>query len=146
MPTNHAQEGADYDENIARLKQWIDIAATMGVPMVRTFGGWHRPGMPSEEDTIQKIIGSIKVCAAYAAEKKVLIGLHNHNHGQIPSTGEQALKILDGVASPYFVGLMDTGQWHGSPGIGEGPEGNEEGTERGTVDAKFDYMASIRMW
>jgi hypothetical protein len=25
------------------------------------------------------------------------------------------------------------------------PEGNEEGTERGTVDAKFDYMASIRM-
>jgi hypothetical protein len=42
--------------------------------MVRTFGGWHRPGMPSEEDTIQRIIGSIKVCAAYAAEKKVLIG------------------------------------------------------------------------
>ena len=97
-------------------------------------------------ETIERIIGSIKVCAAYAAEKKVLIGLHNHNHGQIPSTGEQALKILDGVASPYFVGLMDTGQWHGSPGIGEGPEGNEEGTERGTVDAKFDYMASIRMW
>ena len=120
----------------------------MGIPMCRTFGGWMREG-DDEEETFGRIVSSIKECAAYAESKKVLIGLHNHNHGQIPATGEMVIRLLDAVDSPYFVGLLDTGQWYGSPGIGEGttaygkPDG-KHGSPRGTIDPEYDYLDSIK--
>ena len=120
----------------------------MGIPMCRTFGGWMREG-DDEEETFGRIVSSIKECAEYAESKKVLIGLHNHNHGQIPATGEMVIRLLDAVDSPYFVGLLDTGQWYGSPGIGEGttaygkPDG-KHGSPRGTIDPEYDYLDSIK--
>ena len=94
-------------------------------------------------------MSSIKECATYAEKKKVLIGLHNHNHGQIPATGDMVVKLLNAVDSPNFVGLLDSGQWYGSPGIGAGsmaygkPDG-EHGTPRGELDPAYDYLDSIR--
>ena len=44
VSTNHAQLGEDREANIANLKKWIDVAAKMGIPMCRTFGGWLREG------------------------------------------------------------------------------------------------------
>eukprot|EP01052_Picozoa_sp_SAG31_P018063 SAG31_NODE_1263_length_9072_cov_9.389390_4_plen_213_part_00 len=112
----------------------------MGIPMCRTFGGWIQEG-EEEEEVFHKIAASIKECVAYAESKKVIIGLHNHNHGQIPATGAMVVRLLDAVDSPYFVGLMDSGQWYGSPGIGA--KGNA-GTPRGEIDPKYDYIESIR--
>lgn len=47
VSTNHAQLGEKRADNIANLKKWIDVAAKMGIPMVRTFGGWLREGVHS---------------------------------------------------------------------------------------------------
>ena len=102
-----------------------------------------------EDEVFERIVSSIKECAAYAEQKKVLIGLHNHNHGQIPATGEMVVKLLEAVDSPNFVGLLDSGQWYGSPGIGAGsmaygkPDG-EHGTPRGELDPQYDYLDSIK--
>lgn len=109
---------------------------------------WLRTG-DDEDEVFERIVSSIKECAAYAEEKKVLIGLHNHNHGQIPATGDMVVKLLNAVDSPYFVGLLDSGQWYGSPGIGAGsmaygkPDG-EHGTPRGELDPEYDYLDSIK--
>ena len=59
------------------------------------------------------------------------------------------MELREAVDSPYFVGLLDSGQWYGSPGIGEGPQayGKPEGTHgspRGTLDPAYDYLESIR--
>ena len=142
VSTNHAQLGQDRQDNIDNLKKFIDVAKKMGIPMVRTFGGWMREG-DEEEDIFGRIVGSIKECAEYAASQKILIGLHNHNHGQIPATGEMVVRLLDAVDSPYFVGLLDSGQWYGSPGIGEGPQAygkpeGKHGSPRGTLDPEYD--------
>ena len=48
VSTNHAQLGEDREANIANLKKWIDVAAKMGIPMCRTFGGWLREGTHSQ--------------------------------------------------------------------------------------------------
>jgi sugar phosphate isomerase/epimerase len=148
VSTNHAQTGQERQANIDNMKKWIDVAVQIGIPMCRTFGGWMREG-DDEEETFQRIVGSIKECVAYAEEKKILIGLHNHNHGQIPATGAMVVRLLNAVDSPYFVGLLDSGQWYGSPGIGEGttaygkPDG-AHGTPRGELDPAYDYFESIR--
>ena len=102
-----------------------------------------------EDKVFERIVTSIKECSAYAEKKKVLIGLHNHNHGQIPATGDMVVKLLEAVDSPNFVGLLDSGQWYGSPGIGAGsmaygkPDG-EHGTPRGELDPEYDYLDSIK--
>jgi sugar phosphate isomerase/epimerase len=148
VSTNHAQQGQARQDNIDNLKRHIDIAKKIGCPMVRTFGGWMREG-DAEQEVFARIVGSIKDCAAYAETQKVLIGLHNHNHGQIPATGRMVIQLLEAVDSPYFVGLLDTGQWYGSPGIGEGPQAYDlpegtHGTPRGQIDPAYDYIASIK--
>ena len=102
-----------------------------------------------EDEVFERIVSSIKECAAYAEQKKVLIGLHNHNHGQIPATGEMVVKLLEAVDSPNFVGLLDSGQWYGSPGIGAGsmaygkPDGYH-GTPLCERDPEYDYLDSIK--
>lgn len=59
------------------------------------------------------------------------------------------VKLLNAVDSPYFVGLLDSGQWYGSPGIGAGsmaygkPDG-KHGTPRGELDPAYDYLESIK--
>ena len=59
------------------------------------------------------------------------------------------VKWLEAVDSPYFVGLLDSGQRYGSPGIGAGsmaygkPDG-EHGTPRGELDPEYDYLDSIK--
>jgi sugar phosphate isomerase/epimerase len=139
VPLSHNKEGdAAYRANIDLCKQWVDIASFMGVPMVRSFGGQAAPGQ--EAAAHARIVASLKECAAHAESKKVLLGLQNHNHGSMPATGEQVCRLLDDVGSRYLVGLMDTGQWKGSPGVG--PKHNE-GTPPGVSTAGHNYLEYI---
>ena len=64
-----------------------------------------------------------------------MVGLHNHNHGCAPATGEQVLKILDEVNNPYYSHILDTGQYRGSPGASLG--------ERGVEDVEHNFYGSI---
>eukprot|EP01045_Picozoa_sp_COSAG04_P019854 COSAG04_NODE_1969_length_5111_cov_5.551676_3_plen_201_part_00 len=82
-------------------------------------------------------------CAAHAEERGVLLGLQNHNHGSMPATGEQLCRLLDDVGSPWVVGIMDTGQWKWSPGVGpKHGEGTEPGEEESPVGQH--YLDHIR--
>ena len=73
----------------------------------------------------------------------MLLGLQNHNHGSIPATGEQLCRLLDDVGSPWVVGIMDTGQWKWSPGVGpKHGEGTEPGEEESPVGQH--YLDHIR--
>ena len=40
--------------------------------------------------------------------------LHNHNHGAVPSTGRDVLRLLEAVPSLRLI--LDVGQFIGSPG------------------------------
>ena len=73
----------------------------------------------------------------------MLLGLQNHNHGSMPATGEQLCRLLDDVGSPWVVGIMDTGQWKWSPGVGpKHGEGTEPGEEESPVGQH--YLDHIR--
>jgi sugar phosphate isomerase/epimerase len=62
VSTNHAQLGEKRADNIANLKKWIDVAAKMGIPMVRTFGGWLREGVYSARVAIGlSVFGHVSV-------------------------------------------------------------------------------------
>ena len=107
---------------IAQVREAVEVAAFMGAPLVRLFGG----GIPARSENRQAlwsgVIASFQEVCDYAAERGILIGLHNHAP-VVPPTGDDILGILRGVDRSNFTFILDTGQWWGSPGSsGHDPE------------------------
>ena len=134
VSNNFGKTGAELREQIDLMKKWIDVAAHMGIPMVRTFGSWVPDG-ESDESAWPRLVESTKEVAEYGESKGVVVGLHNHNHGCIPATGDQVIHLLDDVDNPYYSHILDTGQYLGSPGVSLG--------ERGKEDPEWNFYGSI---
>jgi sugar phosphate isomerase/epimerase len=118
---------------VEEVKHWVDVAASMGVPLVRIFAAWI-PGGEPEEQVWGRMMPCMEEVAAHGEEKGVVLGLHNHNHGCVTRTGKEVRRILDGVNNPYLSHILDTGQYVGSPGA-SGAEGKE--------DPSLDFYGSI---
>lgn len=134
VSNNFLKQGAELQEQIDLVKKWVDVAQRMGVQMIRVFGGWLQEG-ETDEVAWPRLVAATKEATAYARSKRVVLGLHNHNHGCIPATGDQVLKLLDEVNDPYYSHILDTGQYRGSPGASFG--------ERGKEDVKWNFYGSI---
>ncbi|MCZ6538863.1 MAG: TIM barrel protein, partial [Chloroflexi bacterium] len=134
VSNNFGKTGDELRDQIDLMKKWIDIAARMGIPMVRAFGSWLPEG-ESEESAWPRLVASTKEVAEYGQSKGVVVGLHNHNHGCIPATGDQVIRLLDDVDNPYYSHILDTGQYRGSPGASFG--------ERGAEDPRWNFYGSI---
>ncbi|HAA75385.1 TPA: hypothetical protein DCE37_09720 [Candidatus Latescibacteria bacterium] len=117
------------------VKDWIDIADFMGIPLVRVFAAWVPEGEP-EEQVWERMIPCFQEVAAYGQEKGIVLGLHNHNHGCITGTGEEVMRILDEVDNPYLSHILDTGQYKGSPG---------SSGQRGKEDPSYNFYGSIEL-
>ena len=134
VSNNFGMTGDEQRAQIDDMKKWIDVADTMGIQMVRSFGGWIAEG-ETEETVWPRIVSATKEVSEYGASKGVMVGLHNHNHGCAPATGDQVIRILDEVNNPYYTHILDTGQYRGSPGASLG--------ERGVEDVEHNFYGSI---
>jgi sugar phosphate isomerase/epimerase len=134
VSNDFGKTGDELREQIDLMKKWIDVAAKMGIPMVRAFGSWLPKG-ESEEDAWPRLVESTKEVAEYGQSKGIVVGLHNHNHGCMPATGDQVIRLLDAVDNPYYSHILDTGQYRGSPGASFG--------ERGREDPQWNFYGSI---
>tara|TARA_B100001013_G_scaffold329020_1_gene243101 strand:- start:410 stop:1234 length:825 start_codon:yes stop_codon:yes gene_type:complete len=133
ISNNFGKPQEELPDEVATVKKWLDVAAEMGVPLVRIFAAWVRDDK-DEEAVWTRMMPCMEEIAAHAAERGVILGLHNHNHGCVTRTGADVLRILDEIGSPYFSHILDTGQYAGSPGA----SGN-----RGKVDPNYDFYGSI---
>ena len=134
VSNNFGMAGDAQRAQIDNMKHWIDVAARVGSPMVRAFGAWI-PEDETEETVWPRLVDATKEVAEYGRERDVIVGLHNHNHGCVPATGDQVLRLLKDVDSPYYSHILDTGQYRGSPGVSLGERGNE--------DPEWDFYGSI---
>lgn len=136
VSNNFGMQGPELRAQIENVKSWVDVARAMGVPMVRVFGGW----VPEDEDegsVWPRLIEATREVTEYARSRGIVLGLHNHNHGCIPATGDQVLRLLDEIDDPCYTHILDTGQYRGSPGASFG--------ERGVVNPAEDFYGSIAL-
>ncbi len=125
----------DDEGHFHHICDWIDVCTQMKAPLVRIIGG--RPGAgQSDEEAWPWLAGWMRRVTDYARARRVLVGLHNHNHGMFPATGPQVLQMLDEIADPYFTHILDTGQFRGSPGA--------SGGVKGEADPAHDFYGYIR--
>ena len=128
------QHGSD-EGHFEHVCKWIDVCAQMRVPLLRLIGG-KLPGGQTDEQAWPWLAAWMRRVTDYAKAKRVLVGLHNHNHGMFPATGPQVITMLDQIADPYFTHILDTGQYRGSPGA--------SGGRKGKADPSHDFYAYIR--
>lgn len=133
VSNNFGKPEAELDAEAAKVKEWIDVAAFMGIPLVRVFAALIPEG-EAEEAVWGRMLPRLREVAEYGSEKGVVVGLHNHNHGCVTRTGKEVKQILEEVDHPYFSHILDTGQYVGSPGASGA---------RGKEDPALDFYGSI---
>ena len=119
----------ELQQRIDVVNRAVDVAVFMGAPLIRLFGGGVPEGTENRETVWSTMIAGFQAVSNYAAEKGILIGLHNHPPAVEP-TSDDILRILNDVDRENFTFILDTGRWRGAPGS----------NGSGSSDAIYRYM------
>jgi len=94
--------------DLQHVKEWIEVAAKMGAPVLRVFAGKVPEGYENKwEEVAGWMAEDLAKCAEFGKEYGVLIGVQNH--GDMLSTADETLKIVKMVNSDWFGVIVDTG-------------------------------------
>jgi sugar phosphate isomerase/epimerase len=105
-----AADNAERERAIAFSKQWIDIAAAVGSPSVRT----NMPPAKDSQPDLDRAAATLQRVAEYGAQKNILVNLENDN-----ALSEDPLFIVSIVekvnnpwlhANPDFANTLTTGK------------------------------------
>lgn len=101
--------GEPRDRELARVRDWIDVAATLGSPTVRIFSG----GAPKGVDAAQArawVVECIKAALDHAAQRGVFLALEND--GGLTEDAAGTLEIVQAIEHPWFGVNLDMGNFH----------------------------------
>jgi sugar phosphate isomerase/epimerase len=106
---NFAQPDKDKRaEDVQLVKDWIEVAAKLGAPVIRVFAGAEPEGH-SRDEVNQWMVENLKECVEYGKQHGVLVGVQNH--GDYLKTAEQVIQIVKMVDSEWFGVIVDTGNF-----------------------------------
>jgi sugar phosphate isomerase/epimerase len=101
--------GEARDREIARVKDWIDVAATLGSPVVRIFaGGVPKGGDPKEAR--KWVVECIHLALEHAAKRGIFLALEND--GGLTDDAAGTLEIVRAIEHPWFGMNLDMGNFH----------------------------------
>jgi len=100
--------GPAREKQLAHTKRWIEIAETLGAPVIRIFAGHKKPGQ-SDQEAHRLIVEGIEECCEHAGKHGVFLALENH--GGPTSTAAGLLEIVRDVESKWFGVNLDTGNF-----------------------------------
>jgi sugar phosphate isomerase/epimerase len=98
-----------------RIKDWVEVAAKLGAPVVRVFADtqmraqtWETVSNGATRDEVEKWIAEeIRECADHGAKYGVIIGVQNH--GDFIKTADNLIGLIQRVDSPWCGAIVDTG-------------------------------------
>ncbi len=94
--------------SVQMTKEWTDHSVVLGAPTLRVFAGPVREGC-SHEQAFRWTVECLQECAAYAAERGVLLALENH--GGLTSTADQTLALMKAVDCEWLGLNLDFGNF-----------------------------------
>jgi sugar phosphate isomerase/epimerase len=101
--------------DVQRIKNWSEVAAKLGAPVLRIFADtqmraetWESVSRGASRADVEKwIADDIRACADHAAQFGVIIGVQNH--GDFLKTADDLLSLIKRVDSPACGVIVDTG-------------------------------------
>ncbi|MDB5232709.1 MAG: sugar phosphate isomerase/epimerase [Chitinophagaceae bacterium] len=100
---------ADRPSEIAWVRQWIEVAAKLGAPVIRIYTGRAIPDNFTREQVTAWVVDDIKQCAEHGKKHGVIVAIQNHN--DFIKTADQAIDIIKKVNSEWFGLVLDTGSF-----------------------------------
>jgi sugar phosphate isomerase/epimerase len=100
---------AKREESLTLVKNWIDVAAKLGAPVIRIFAGNQEIKGYTWDQAAEWITRDIITCVEYGKKHGVVVAVQNHD--DFIKTADQALKIIQMVNSEWFGLILDTGSF-----------------------------------
>lgn len=105
------------DAGVQLTKDWIEVAARLGAPVIRVFAGPQAPfkewqtasGNAKREDVEKWMADSLHACAEHGEKFGIIVAVQNH--GDFLNTGQEHLSLLKRVNHPWCGPLVDTGKY-----------------------------------
>lgn len=114
-------------KEIEHVKQWCDVAAYLGAPVVRVFGGWIPASRPQGDGgrlvgAFRRVFGqkapdarrlwsdmtwALRQCADHAADRGVVLALQNNKADGLVGTAWQLEQCVRDVGSPWLRICLD---------------------------------------
>jgi len=103
--------------DIGMIKQWIEVAAKMGAPNLRIFGGTNPHEGFTRDQVFKWMAEDIRTCCDFGKEFGVIIALQNHN--DFIKTSTDVDRIFEMVDSDWLGLNLDIGSYRqGDPYAG----------------------------
>ena len=105
------------DEGVRLTKEWIEVAARLGAPVIRVFAGPQPPhkdwksasGNANRDEVEDWMAESLRECANHGMKFGVQVAVQNH--GDFLSTGPEHLSLLKRVDHRWCGALVDSGKY-----------------------------------
>lgn len=94
--------------DVQLVKEWIEVAAKLGAPVIRVFAG-AVTGDHSRDEVATWMAADLKQCVEHGERHGVLVGVQNH--GDFLQTADQVLDMIRRVDSGWFGAIVDTGNF-----------------------------------
>ncbi len=98
--------------DVRLAKEWIEVAAKLGAPVIRVFAGHEAPGA-NREEVAKWMADDIRACAEHGKKFGVVVGVQNH--GDFLRTAEQTIQLIDAIGSDWVGVILDTGNYPKDP-------------------------------
>jgi sugar phosphate isomerase/epimerase len=92
--------------DVQHVKEWVEVAARLGAPVLRVFAG-PQPEGHTWDEVAAWMVEDLNQCVEHGKKYGVLIGIQNH--GDMLKSADQVLKIVKMVNSEWFGVIVDTG-------------------------------------
>ena len=97
------------EQEVALVKNWIEVAAKIGAPVIRIFAGNQKNEGITGEQVTEWMLKDIQTCVDYGKQHGVIIGLQNHN--DFIQTAGQVIQIIEAINSEWLGLILDTGSY-----------------------------------
>jgi sugar phosphate isomerase/epimerase len=102
-------------EGVAHIKQFVEVAARLGAPVIRVFAdtqmraqNWQTVSNGATREQVQDwIAAALRECADQGRKFRVKIGVQNH--GDFLKSGEELMRLIQAVGSEWCGPIVDTG-------------------------------------
>ena len=102
-------------EDVKHIKEWVEVAARLGAPVMRVFAdtqmrgqSWQTVAPNAKREEVEEWIAeNLKECADHGKKYGVIIGVQNH--GDFLRTGDNLLSLINRVNSDWCGAIVDTG-------------------------------------